>query len=620
VPEHLDALRTPNLLSAIRVGLQALGEGWRASRGSFIVVVLVRAVSAPVLGLLVIMAGSKVSGKEVPSSGGDFDVVPLLSAYAWLFAFSTLTGLVQMAGAHLAGRMGRLLRQVIALRFYAATSALSLRAFEEPATYERLYRIHHRGVSSYVGAFGGAVEVAYGSLGIMLALTGIAVVQPPLIVVVVASLPPLLLLNRFGTTFQHRGVAEAMSAQRMLALLGGLLMDRAVAKELRAYQASPLLLRKVEDLLQTVADWERRQSVRTALVQISTTLAFAIVAGGWLLLLTWLVQSDRLSGSELVVAVVAVPILVTRMTALVRGLEGLRSSAMFASELLAFLRDTPAVNPAEHPLTEGVASPPTVEGRQLSFTYPGTQRAALRSVDIRLEAGRTTALVGLNGSGKTTFAKLLAELHEPDAGILAWDGSDHAPDREARMRSVGVLFQDFVHYPLSMRDNIALGAAPGSVTVEEAVAAAGVEPQMQRLAKGLPTPLSREVEGGAELSGGEWQRLALARLMYRDAKVIVMDEPTAALDVHAEYDLYTRVQEMFRDRTVLLISHRLWSVRKAHHIYVLHDGEVAEHGSHEHLLALGGRYAEMFRLQAAMYGQEAAEPGLVASRVGEHER
>lgn len=254
----------------------------------------------------------------------------------------------------------------------------------------------------------------------------------------------------------------------------------------------------------------------------------------------------------------------------------------------------------------------------VGFRYPGRERVVLDGLDLELTAGQSTALVGINGAGKTTIVKLLTRLHEPTAGRITCDGVDLTElDVAAWRRQVSVIFQDFVRYELSALDNIALGAAHVPVrreAVREAARRAGILDVLESLPRGLDTPLSRAYEGGADLSGGQWQRVAIARSLYAldaGARVLVLDEPTSALDVRAEAAFFDQFVELTRGVTSLLISHRFSSVRRADTIVVVDEGRVVERGSHAELLAADGRYARLFRLQAERF-----EAGLDAEGAG----
>lgn len=246
----------------------------------------------------------------------------------------------------------------------------------------------------------------------------------------------------------------------------------------------------------------------------------------------------------------------------------------------------------------------------VSFRYPGSEREVLSELELSIPAGKSTAIVGLNGAGKTTLVKLLGRLYEPDSGCIATDGVDirHFPIDDWH-RQIGIIFQDFNCYELSAADNIGFGSVPhlgDREAIRKAARDAGILEAIERLPKGFDTPLSRQYEGGADLSGGQWQRIAIARALFAlegGASILVLDEPTAALDVRAEAAFFDSFVELTHGVTTILISHRFSSVRHADSIVVLQGGRVVEKGTHEELLAAEGRYSKLFRLQAERFAR-----------------
>jgi ATP-binding cassette, subfamily B, bacterial len=262
-----------------------------------------------------------------------------------------------------------------------------------------------------------------------------------------------------------------------------------------------------------------------------------------------------------------------------------------------------------------------VRFEQVRFRYPSAGREVFAGLDLVLRAGRSTALVGINGAGKTTLVKLLARLHDPDSGRILVDGVDLALLRPAEwQRQVAVVFQDFAHYPLSFAENIGFGS-PAHVSdvsgLSDAARRAGALDVLSSLSSlsgpsGWDTVLSRSYDGGVELSGGQWQRVALARALFavrHGATILVLDEPTAWLDARGEADFFDRFLEITEGTTTLIISHRFSTVRRADHICVLDEGRLLEQGDHSSLIAAGGRYAELFGLQAARFGASGSASG-----------
>jgi ATP-binding cassette subfamily B protein len=243
----------------------------------------------------------------------------------------------------------------------------------------------------------------------------------------------------------------------------------------------------------------------------------------------------------------------------------------------------------------------------VTFSYPDAERPAVRDVTMGVRRGETIALVGENGSGKSTLAKLIAGLYRPNAGTITWDGLDLAEVDPVTVRErVAVIMQEPTRWPLSARANVSIGRYERPVVqpaVEEAARRGDAHEFVTELARGYDTLLSRHFTDGADLSGGQWQRLAVSRAFYRDAPLLICDEPTANLDARAEHDVYQRLRELAAGRTVVLITHRLASVRDADRIYVLDHGALVEEGDHDALMAFGGIYASLFSLQASAYSR-----------------
>ncbi|NUP16241.1 MAG: ABC transporter ATP-binding protein [Streptomyces sp.] len=274
-------------------------------------------------------------------------------------------------------------------------------------------------------------------------------------------------------------------------------------------------------------------------------------------------------------------------------------------ELLAADDGSPRVAAADRAPSVRPKAPPLVRFEQVSFRYPGTDRAVLDSVDLEIRPGELLAVVGLNGAGKSTLIKLLCGLYDPSGGRITADGRDIAALGVREWRGqVAAVFQDFIRYQLSAADNVALDRASAPRDERALTAAArdaGLAPVVERLPDGWDTPLSRTLTGGVDLSGGQWQQVALARALYAvrtGARVLVLDEPTAHLDVRTEFDIFRKISELRGDFSTVLISHRLATVRQADRIVLLADGRVTESGSHEQLLRRGGAYADMFKIQA----------------------
>jgi len=297
----------------------------------------------------------------------------------------------------------------------------------------------------------------------------------------------------------------------------------------------------------------------------------------------------------------------TAIQSALASIGSLYEDGLFMSNLFAYLDigtsgELPRRIP---PLTPAHARAQEIVFRDVSFRYPGTDKWVLRGVSLRLAAGEKMALVGENGAGKSTLIKLLMRLYDPSEGSILYGGTDlrDMDVRDLRDR-IGVLFQDFVRYQWTARDNVGIGWVPAledRARVERAIEDGGARSLIEQLPQKIDTMLGGWFEEGHELSGGQWQKIALARAFMRDSEVLVLDEPTASLDAEAEHELFVSLQQLAADRTAILISHRFSTVRRADRIAVLQEGRVEELGTHEELLARNGRYAHLFRLQASGY-------------------
>jgi len=287
------------------------------------------------------------------------------------------------------------------------------------------------------------------------------------------------------------------------------------------------------------------------------------------------------------------------------GFSQVASQALYLDDLFSFFAIEPEIGskpdalPVPEPIQQGFVF------EDVGFCYPGSQRWAVRHLSFELRAGEVLALVGENGAGKTTLVKLLARLYDPDEGRILLDGRDLRDyDLDSLRASLGVIFQDFVRYHLTAAENIGVGqvdAMDDQQRIEQAAQRGMADEVIASLPDGYAQVIGRRFRQGVDLSGGQWQKIAIARAYMRDAQVMILDEPTAALDARSEFEVFQRFKELSSGRTAVLISHRFSSVRMADRILVLGNGRVEASGTHEQLMAAGGRYAELFALQAEGY-------------------
>ncbi len=497
--------------------------------------------------------------------------------------------------------------------------AVDLEVYEKPDFFDHLSRIQTSAIQRPLDIARGLVAVVGGAAGVVVLVAVLLPIHPLLPPVLALSGVPLWAVTRMLAGREVEFVRSQARHYRDRNYLRGAMLDREQAKEVRACGLQQALRSKYD------AHYEQYRSAlaglvgaRVRLVALTAFLSAIVLLAG-LSLLLWLLASGRVSFAAAAVAALTMKLLTSRLDQVVRGVGALTESTLFMADLDRFSDWLTVV--AGRQESEATAPGPftgiRLEG--VGFAYPGAARAALGSVDVEVRAGEVVALVGENGSGKTTLAKIAAGLYQPTSGKVLWNGlATDSLDRQALRDETAVIFQDFARWQLSAADNVRFGR-PGRADDDErvraAAARAGVAEAIEHLPSGWASVLSRGQAAGSDLSLGQWQRIALARALYRGSPFVVLDEPTSALDPRAEADLLSSLRGLFEGRGVLIISHRFSSVRHADRIYVLEAGRIVESGSHAELVAREGLYADLFTLQARAYLDPASATELVVDGV-----
>lgn len=432
----------------------------------------------------------------------------------------------------------------------------------------------------------------------------LAVLHPVLLPLLVLAVLPIGWAAVRSARLGYRRVLRLIAVWRRQRMLAELLAAREPAPELRAFTLREYLLAEVRRLLAVSTGEEIRISGRQVRTTLVGTALSGVATGFTYATLLWLLWTGRMELAVGGAAAYAISMGIGKLTELAFTANRVFEQGLYFADFQGFC-DLSRARTEPAPGRAAPALPREIRLDGVTFSYPDAERPAVRDVSMTLRRGEIIALVGENGSGKSTLASLLAGLYWPQGGTIRWDGVDvTACDPDTVRGQVAVVMQEPTRWPLSARSNITIGRYERGVdaaVVLEAARAGDAHDFVMELARQYDTLLSRHFTDGADLSGGQWQRLAVSRAFYRDAPLLICDEPTANLDARAEHEVYRRLRLLAAGRTVVLITHRMASVREADRIYVLDHGTVVEEGDHGSLMAEGGIYAQLFGLQASAY-------------------
>ena len=600
--ERLEALRyVPSLFRLI----------WGTHRGYTSTMIVLRVVRSAVP-VTTFWVGKLILDSVIAAKAGTGSINAVWEYLAIELVVVLAGEMLARASSLIESLLGDLFSNRMSVRLMEHAAKLDLAQFEDPEFYDHLERARRQTVGR-IALLSLLLSMSQDALT-LLTLAGALIAYSPwlLLLLAVAVVPSFLGETHFaslGYSLLFRWTPE----RRQLDYLRYVGASDKTAKEVQMFGLAPWLTERYRDLSQRFYEENRDLSIRRSVVSTLLSVIGTIgYYGAYIVILIRAVRGDISIGTLTFLA-----------ASFGRGRDVIQNillsasnvyeQALYLRDLFVFLEMRPTIEspPNARPVPAKIESGFVFEN--VGFQYPGSERWAVRNVNLELRPGERVALVGENGAGKTTITKLLARLYDPTEGRITLDGVDlREYDLGSLRRAIGVIFQDFVRYDMRFDENIAVGEiesvrseleksngtpAAISAAAENSLAAS----LLPRFARGYQQMLGRRFDDGVDLSGGEWQKIALARAYIRDAQVLILDEPTAALDARAEYEVFLRFSELVAGRMAILISHRFSTVRMADRIIVLRHGKVEEQGSHDELVAKGGLYEELFTMQAAGY-------------------
>ncbi|MFI5607613.1 ABC transporter ATP-binding protein [Amycolatopsis sp. NPDC051903] len=547
-----------------------------------------------------ILLDSVVAAIQHRGSTGDIVRITLLQ-FGVLAATAISSAITSVAQTLLQERMSLTIRH----RVMDHSSKLQLAYFEGSTSYDMLRQAAQEAPTRPLSMMNSALGLVRTAITFASMIALLVSISPLLaLVALLAPIPAFISQSKYGS--RAFWLTFLMSPiKRRMDYLSSLVTTDTYAKETKLYGLGPYFVDRFRKLGVVSYERQRRLTVKRNVSSTSWGLLSTLAGSAIALYIALQAVGGHLTLGDLALYTAAATSVQTSVSGLFTAFSGMYENNLYLDTLYRFLDTRPEITAPTAPRR----LPSTVEGHirfeSVSFTYPGTEEPALDSVSFEIQPGETVAVVGRNGAGKSTLFKLLCRLYDPTGGRILLDGVDiRSYDPDELRTQISAMFQDYVTYQGTAAENIGLGDVQrleDRSHIVDSARRAGADERIQRLPSGYDSPLGRWFDQGVSLSGGEWQKIALARAFQREAPILILDEPTSALDAQAEHDLFARLRSLASGRTTLYISHRFSTVRQAERILLLDHGKVAEYGTHDELMAAGGGYAELFTLQAQAY-------------------
>ena len=529
-------------------------------------------------------------------------IAPLLVAMSVVVLTTLLSkALSELVNTAQAQRVSDYMRSVL----HAKSIEIDLAYYENPRYHDTLQRAQQEATYRPNQILARLAQVGQNSISLVAMVGLLLTLHWGIILVLLIAAIPAVLVRLHYTRELYAWQREWTPVERQSAYLSWLMTGEQFAKEIRLFDLGDLFSLRFNRLRARIYKARLKLMTRRSLSFLAVNVLSGILVGAIYGFILYQTLRGSLNLGDLVLYHQALQRGQSSLTALMSGISGLHEDNLFLTNLYEFLDLKPGITTPAHPKLLPSSLAKGVVFNHVDFQYEGTTRQALKDISLTVRPGETIALVGENGSGKTTLIKLLCRLYDPTHGHISIDGTDLRDLDVVHLRQqISVIFQDYAKYHLSAQDNIWLGnvsLSPGDEAVAAAAKRSGAHDVITRLPKAYDTMLGKLFKGGEELSIGQWQKVALARAFLRDSQVIVLDEPTSAMDPQAEYEVFKRFRELIKDQAAILITHRLSTVKMADRIYVMEGGKIVESGAHQELMEQQGTYARLFEIQARNY-------------------
>lgn len=555
------------------------------------------------------------SGIETVISSGSITFSSLMQGFlgsvvfllVFYFVYQFLQKILSRVSSTVKQLAGELVCNHIKLKIIEKAKTVDLASFDRPEFYEKLENANREAGMRPIGILNATFSI-FSALITIISFSVILVTLHPLapLVIAVMALPGAILTYVYRNK-QFRYVRHRSKERRQMEYFSSLVVNKDMVKEVRIMDLSDTFIAKYKAAFRKYYTGMKRLVIREGIWQIALSFVSLLAQFALFTFIVYRVVGGSGEIGDYSLYTGALASVAGGVATLVTSTASVYEGTLFIDNMMVFMKEEVTIVPrTEEPKKPERHAPHTIEFRNVSFAYPGTERKVIKNVSMTFHAGENIVLVGLNGAGKTTLIKLLTRLYDPTEGAIYLDGVDlREYDVRALYDIFGIIFQDFGKYAVTVKENIAYGDVHKEMTdekIQEAAEKGNVTAYLYKLTEGYDTPLMRFFEeNGIELSIGQWQKLSIARAFYKDSDILILDEPTAALDPLAEQEVFNRFSDLGENKISVFVSHRLSSATMADKIVVLEDGMIAEIGTHAELMQMKGKYHHLFSTQAQHY-------------------